>query len=165
MDFEHLSSTKLGGHYIDTKTIHWEIPPMNGKKKYTIQLPYIYPIRNWLMMGNRNGGWHFCLKLFSKLTRHDKWSCIVVVILKNHVFLGWADGRNPAPVEDGSLFHDLQGFISPWWLARYLPSTGDDVMTCRLLYHAVRIGKWCDANSISFRQYTHDRSFHWILVD
>ena len=67
----------------------------------------------------------------------------IVVILKSNVFfwLGWADGRNPAPVEVGSLSHDLQGFISPWWLAGFLPSTGDDVMSCRLLYHAVRIGK------------------------
>ena len=44
MDFEHLSSTKLGGHYIDTKTIHWEIPPMNGKKIYhTITIYLSYP--------------------------------------------------------------------------------------------------------------------------
>ena len=34
-----------------------------------------------------------------------------------------------------------QGSINSWWLAGYLPSTGDDVMSCRLLYHAVRIGK------------------------
>ena len=26
------------------------------------------------------------------------------------------DGRNPAPVEVGSLSHDLQGFIHPRWL-------------------------------------------------
>jgi len=27
----------------------------------------------------------------------------------------WPDGWNPAPVEVGSLSHDLQGFIHPRW--------------------------------------------------
>ena len=32
------------------------------------------------------------------------------------------DGRNPAPVEVGSLSHYLQGFIHPRWLAGFLPT-------------------------------------------
>ena len=42
MDFEHLSSIKLEGHYIDTKTIHWEIPPM-GKIYHTITIHLSFP--------------------------------------------------------------------------------------------------------------------------
>ena len=35
-----------------------------------------------------------------------------------------ADGRNPAPVEVGSLSHYLKGFTHPRWLALgFLPST------------------------------------------
>ena len=30
------------------------------------------------------------------------------------------DGRNPSPVEVGSLSHCLQGFLYPRWLARFL---------------------------------------------
>ena len=41
-------------------------------------------------------------------------------------FGGWCptvDGRNPAPVQVGSLSHYLQGSIHPRWLAGFLPST------------------------------------------
>ena len=36
---------------------------------------------------------------------------------------GTVDGRNPAPVEVGSLSHHLKGFIHPRWLADFFPST------------------------------------------
>jgi len=33
------------------------------------------------------------------------------------------NGRNPAPVDVGSLSDYLQGLYIPWWLAGFLPST------------------------------------------
>ena len=39
------------------------------------------------------------------------------------VLVGATVGRNPAPVEVGSLSQYLQGFVHPRWLAGFLPST------------------------------------------
>ena len=61
----------------------------------------------------------------------------IVVILKNH-FLGFGlmeEILHQLRMVVYSIIYS-QGFINSWWLAGYLPSTGDDVISCRLLYHA-----------------------------
>ncbi len=53
------------------------------------------------------------------------------------------DGRNPAPVEGGSLCHFLQGFINPWWLAGFLPSTVGKGNTSEVIQVYIEMGsKW-----------------------
>ena len=49
-----------------------------------------------------------------------QWSCCIPSLEFGDATV---DGRNPAPVEFGSLSHFSQGFIHLRWFAGFLPST------------------------------------------
>ncbi len=42
------------------------------------------------------------------------------ILMQIYLHITTVDGRNPAPVEVGSLSHYFQGFIHPRWLAGFL---------------------------------------------